>query len=206
MAARQRPEPGATIPSCPAARRSGGHHRGVTSLPQGPAQWRRRDRSRAWRGPGERGERGGTWEGGGTAARGGGTAVPSPRWRGPLRGGGREKRRRRRMRGGGGRGWRRPGPPPSPQGCGAEVGCVIPLHRGWVIHGILPGEGVSWLASEANGGGAGGRSELPVAATPRHLRSLQGVVTAPLNSPKLWCDRLCTLLLKTSEFKLLSSR
>lgn len=106
------------------------------------------------------------------------------------------------MRGGGGR---RPGPPPSPQGCGAGVGCVIPLHRGCIIHGVLPGEGVSRLASEANGGGAGGRSELPLAATHRHLRSLQGVVTAPLNSPELQCDRLCTLLLKTSEFKLLSS-
>lgn len=106
------------------------------------------------------------------------------------------------MRGGGGR---RPGPPPSPQGCGAGVGCVIPLHRGCVIHGELLRVGVSRLASEANGGGGGGRSESTLAATPCTSAVCEAVAAAPLNSLKFQCDRLCTLLLKTSKFKLLSS-
>lgn len=85
----------------------------------------------------------------------------------------------------GGVGGRRPGPPPFPQGCGAGVGCVIPLHRGCIIHGALSGVGVSRLASEANGGGARGRSELPLAATPRHPRRLQGGCNSTSEFPKI---------------------
>lgn len=89
----RRPHPGMPRgPQRTASLAGSGHHRGgsgrPTSLPQCPAQWGRRGlgRSRAWRGPGERGECGGV-EGGGRQRRKGGEGRRHGGFLPPLGGG-----------------------------------------------------------------------------------------------------------------------